>query len=602
MVGMYRLRLWFRALVARRRVERELAREMEFHVAMETEQLIKRGLTPDEARRGALVEFGGVERFKEAVRDERGLRLLDDLATDLRLVARSLRKRPGFALVVVMTLAVGIGASTAVFSWANWILLRPVSGVFEPNRVVTIGFWSRPRSPTGLSYPNYIDLRAMAPGFHGLVGHQPTNLQLGGGDAPPAELTGDIVVGDYFGVLGVRPQIGRFFAPEELTPGAARAVVVISDGLWRSQFGAAQSVVGRTVTINAITFTVIGVATADFSGTTSYVRVDAWLPYPMYTATRHRTGPEPVGRELNDIMELVGRLRPGITPSVAEAQVRLAMAKLVAAYPVPNERYATSLAAVDGPIGMPSSWRKQAAASARLLFGIVVLVLLIACANTANLLLFRGVGRRGEVAVRRALGASTSRLVRQHLVEGITFSLLAAVAGVIVMVWIAGVFARQPLSALPSYERLEMDWRVFMFAISVCFTTGVIFGIVPAVPPIRTSALAHLKESGRSNTGTGRRVRATLTVVQIGGSMTLVIAALLLARTTYNLNHVDLGFDPHGLFAFIIDPSPQGYPPARVDALRRHLLDNVPAHAAVAAASLASSAICVRLFPDRSTD
>ncbi|MGH7690498.1 MAG: ABC transporter permease, partial [Gemmatimonadaceae bacterium] len=287
------VRHWLRTLFTRNRVESEMNREMRFHVDMETERLVSGGVPPDEARRRAMARFGGVERYKEEVRAERGTGWLDAAVIEFRIAWRGLAKRPAFAIVVIVTIAIGVGATTAVYSWANWALFRPVPGVRDPGRMVSVEFLTSPNergsySETGISYANFGDLKATVHSFSGLAGYAQQTAQLAVPNADPMELWGALVLGDYFGTLGVVPRLGRAFSPTELVPSASDRVVIISDSIWHLAFGGARDVLGREVRVNGEAFTVIGVAPPGFRGSERSGRDDLWFPGAAYTALAHQ--------------------------------------------------------------------------------------------------------------------------------------------------------------------------------------------------------------------------------------------------------------------------------------------------------------------------
>jgi predicted permease len=590
MEWLHALRMRLRALVKKDVLEQDLDEELRFHLEMQVEQNLREGMTPDEARRQALIAFGGVEGHKEACRDARGVRVLEDTGAEMKYALRSLRKNPGFTAVAIFTLAVGIGATTAVFSLANWVLLRPVPGVEAPEELAIVQFWRSEGNWTGVSYANLMDLARAAPAFSGLAGYQSTHLQAAFEGAPPRVLSGETVVGDYFGVLGMRPQRGRFFQPDELLPASTARVAVISDALWRTGFSASSDVLGQRLRLNGSEFTVVGIAPPKFRGVERLGDTDVWLPPAMYPVLRHEPDWNTADRDASYFFEIIGRFRPGATPEMAQEQLRSAMERLVESFPEENEIYTEFIPTVTAGVGVPVHGRARIHETVRLLLGIVSLVLLIACANVANLLLFRGVRRRGEMAMRRALGASASRILRQHLAEGIILSVLGASGGVLIAVWMTDLFEGQRILGLPRIEELTVDWRVLTFALLLALGTGVLFGLFPAWVAWRQDFLPHLKDASRTGTGRGSWLRGTLTIAQVSASIVLLVGALLLARTLHNLSRVEVGFDPERVLAFGISPDAQGYSEERVRALRQQLIERIGALPGTRSVSLASSA------------
>ncbi len=585
--------LWLRALVSRRQVEDEMSREMRFHLEMETERLVQDGIPADEARRRALVSFGGVERYKEAVRDERGFRSLDAVGAELRLAVRGLAAHPAFAAVVVLTIAIGIGATTAVYSWADWALFRPVPGVRDPSQMVSIGFQTAPDAhgaimPTGISYPNFIDLRNTTHAFAGLAGYSQETGQLAVAGADPMELTGAVVLGNYFGVLGVTPRLGRAFTAAELAPTADAAVVVISDSIWRTTFGGARDVLGRHVKVNSVDFTVIGVAPPAFRGTERSGDFDLWFPPSAFSLLRHHHY-DLTDRGNTVFEQLIGRLRPGITPAVAQNELNRRLAILVAAYPGINDVYKKCHAFVNADLGMETYMRAGLADTVRMVLVVVALILLISCANVANLLLLRGSQRREAMAVRRALGASGRRVLGQYVSEGLVLALAGALLGFGVAVLLAQLFGGQTYYGTPRYAHLLLDRRVLTVAVAVTLATGVLFGLAPAVSALRDDPMRLLKEGAGRQSARRAPMRASLTVAQVGAATALVVGALLLARTLHDIGRVDLGFDGNHVSTFYVDARPQGFPPARMDAIRREMLARASALPGVEAAAIATS-------------
>jgi predicted permease len=582
--------MWIRALVSRSRVEREMEREMRAHIDMETENNVALGMTQEEARRKALVTFGGMDAQREAVRDERGTRWLDDLLADTRFALRLMRLRPGFTALAAITLAIGIGVTTVVYSWANYTLYRPVPGVREASGVAEFAFEKEPGRPTGISVPNIDDLGALSHDITSIAGQQPTSAQVAGGSSAPATVQAAVVTAEYFHVLGVRPATGRFFSADESRTTSTSRTVVIGDSLREAMFAGAPNVLGQRLRVNAVDFTVIGVVPRNFSGVDRSRPVDLWFPPAAYAVLHHSTGLDLGDRHVGAFMTVVARLRDGVTPVTAQTEMRAVMAHLAEVYPDADAIFKECLPTVYGVLGVPTYTIATVRHTLRLLLGAVGLVLLIACANTANLLLFRGLRRRGEFAVRRALGASRGRIIRQHLIEGLLLSLAGAVLGILFALALGRVFATQRILGLPPLGDMPMDWRVVAFALCVCLLTGVVFGIIPAVSTLQSDYLAQLKQAARATIGGVARLRAALTVIQIALAVALVIGATLVTRTLLNLEKIQLGFDPSHVSVAFINPDPQGYSAARAAVLRRTLVEQIGAQAGVQTVSWGTAA------------
>ena len=584
---MSRLREWLRALFSRSGEDRELEDELRFHLEQETQRLVRAGVDPGDARRRAHVAFGGYDRVVEETREARGLMWVENGWRDLRFAVRGLARNPGFTTVVVLTLAVGVGATTAVFALANSLLLRPVAGVRAPAELVVVQLSPERGFVTGISHANIEDLRAGVPALSGLAGHAPRTVQVRASDGAPFEVDAAIVQGDWFGVLGLQPREGRWFTSEERAPGAAGDVVVISERFRSARFGGAADVVGRTLYLNAASYTIVGVAPTGFHGPERTSATDVWLPASAYGRMWHRPI-DASDRRASIFYELVGRLAPGATATTAQQQLRATMRSLIERYPEVNAEYVKYVPTVYSGIGVPVSVRPQTTRTLRLLLGVVSVLLLIACANVANLLLSRGVSRQGENAVRRALGASGARLVQQHVAEGLLLSLVGGAAGLGVAVTLGLAFEGQSLLGLPAIENLGVDWRVVGFALGGALLIGVVFTLTPALADLRTNLSGAVRATGRSATRDRAALRGSLTVLQIAASLALLVGALLLIRTVRNLGAIEHGFDAEAVLAYGYDPSPQGHDAEAARALRRRLLEDVVALPGIQSASVTS--------------
>ncbi len=590
-----RFRLWVRALLHRRRAERELDRELRAHLEMEMEQRIRDGMPPDDARRAALLAFGGVERHKESVRDERGTRFIEEFILDFRHAVRSFAARPAFTATAAITMAIGIGSATAVFSLANWVFLRPVPGVVDPRRVVRIDFhgengspWAV--SPVGISVPNLDDLRRGVAALPSLAGSTTVDMQLSVPGGAATNVEGTAVSGDYFGVLGVQPAIGRFFTPDERDSDRPSNVVIVSDEIWRDALGATTNAIGRSVRINGSVLIVIGVAPKNFRGIDRIGHIGAWVPMGMREALTHRPVPPSRRRSAGIMMDVIGRLADGVAPSVVEAQVRAAMARLADTYPADNEIYKTYLAYVTADLGLIGYRRHYVADIMRTLSLVVAIVLLISCANAANLLLLRGVRRRNEIAVRRALGGSSARLLRQRAVEGVVLAVPSALAGIAVTFGLRTLLRSQSIPNYPSIDQMPIDVRVLAFAVTTAFVVSVIFALVTAIPSLRTDILDNLKDGARTDTGRAPILRRALTIAQIAACMSLAVAGSLFARTLHSLAVVDIGVDVAHTAVFTVDASPQGYDAERIRALQDRVVRGVAEIPGVNSVAFSSSA------------
>ena len=579
------IHMWLRALWRRERVEDEMEREMRLHLEMQTDENIRHGMSPDEARRHATIAFGGLERQKEAVRDERGTRGLEALVSEFRFGIRTLAKNKAFAILAIATLAIGIGATSGVYSLANWVLLRPVPGIAEPDELVIVSFEDGPGQPTGFSFATLEHVRRSVDAFTGVLGTHETRIHLSGEGIAAREIEGAIVGGDYFDVLGVRPARGRFFTNDELAPTNAARVAVISWALFESQFASDPAVVGRKVRFNANEFTIVGVAPREFRGIARIGRTEAWFPASVYGVLRHENW-DLTQPEFRVMFFMVGRLKPGASVQLAQQQVLAAADGLLATDPKAFGILESHRPQLYTDVGTPIYGRPRVARMFRMLFAIVTIVLAIACANVANLLLMRGLARRPEFAVRKALGASMRQLLRLHTVEGLLIGLAGGALAVGVTLLVAQIFEATPFVGRAPDVDIHIDQRVIGFVFLLAVATGFLFGLVPGIATIRDRSSVALGDAGRRATGggAGSRLRAALMVVQVSGSVALIAIALLLARTIQATERVPLGFDPHGITAAALNPRPQGYSPERLRSLRielEHSLRSEPGVASV---------------------
>ena len=516
------------SLTARGQFESDLDEEMQFHLEMETAKNVERGLRPVEARELAERQFGPADRFKDEVRDVRGVTWIDDVRRDVRFGLRSLRRSPGFTVVAVLCLALGIGANAAIFSVLNAVLLRPLPYA-EPDRLVrayeTFGGGKRQGS---VSMANFLDWQAQTPGFERLAAWTEVSLNLQGGGSPERI---PVVAGtaDLFSLLGVPPLAGRTFGKRE-----TGNVIVLSEKLWRRRFGGDRSLVGRTIQLDGEIYTVLGVMPAAFTFPPDSV-ADAWGYFDPSPQTRkNRSG---------HMLGVVGRLKPGVTVAQSLAQLRQVAARLEKAYP--NEQAERS--ADVQPLRETVVGRSRPALL--ILFGAVALVLLIACANVANLLLARAAVRRREVAVRLSLGASRARLVRQFLVESLVLALAGALLGALLAR--LGLAVLEPLAqgSLPIPGGIPLDGRVFAFLLAVAAFSGLAFGLVPALQASREDVRDTLSDAGAKSTAGGRQkyFRSALVVLEIALSLVLLVGAGLLLRGFLRLSGTPSGLVSNGV-------------------------------------------------------
>jgi predicted permease len=475
---------------------------------------------------------------------------METMLQDLRYGFRMLIKSPGFAAVAVLSLALGIGANTAIFSFVNAVLLRPLP-VASPDELMFV-FSGRSDSPYSVSsYPDYVDYRDRNEVFSGLAAFSSVSVSMTIGDQADT-VSGEIVTGNYFDLLGVKLPQGRAFLPEEdQTPGA-HAVAVISHALWQRRFGGDPNFLGKELTVNGRSFTVVGIAPAGFNGASVGQTADIYIPMMMQTVVRPPRGGYSGEMDADLLtkrgprwLNLLGRLKPGINQEQAQAAMSTIASQLEQAYPSTNRGVGVTLFPANK--GNPDS-RSQTVSVAWLLMGVVGLVLLIACFNVANLLLSRASARRKEISIRLALGASRHRLVRQLLTESLLLSVMGGAVGLMLALWITDIL-KSTLTAvriIPLNVDLSLDSSVLLFTLSLSVATGLIFGLAPALQASKPDIVPALKDEA-TLVGHGSRafnLRNALVVCQVAISLVLLICAGLFLRSLRNAEAIDPGFNP----------------------------------------------------------
>jgi putative ABC transport system permease protein len=529
-----------RALIRSESIHDEIDEEMRFHVEMRAEENVQRGMSPAEARREAERRFGGLMRMKERGYEVRGGRWLESCWRDCRYGARSLRKSPGFTLVAVLTLALGIGATTAIFSVMNAVLLRPLPYP-DADRLVYVG--QQYRGGLGASgEPKFLFWREQSRSFEALAcysGFGGAGGNLAGG-SEAEYVRGLRVSEDFFRALGVYPALGRAFTREEDTTGGGR-VVILSDGLWRRSFGGDAGLIGKTVTLNGQPATVVGVMPPDF-------RLDSGAE--LFVPMRAREG-----ANVDPNAQVVGRLKPGVSLGQARAELKEVAERYRAAFPE-HMMEGESV----GVKPYQDMFTEGVAGYLWIVFGAVTFLLLIACANVANLQLARAASRRREIAMRMALGAAAGRIVRQLLTEGLLLALAGGAAGLLLALWVTrALTALTPAGLLPQIAEVGVDWRVLAFTLAASVVTGLLFGTAPAWQARRVDVNASLKENTGKGAAARGRLRGALVVAEVALSLVLLVGAGLLVRTFTNLLAVTPGFDPRNVLTFQVDLKGERY-------------------------------------------
>jgi predicted permease len=532
---------------------------------------------------------------------------VDVLLQDLRLALRSFTKNPGFTTVVVLTLALGVGANTAIFSLLDQVLVRQLE-VAEPERLVLLDapgpFEGSSHSHSGertpMSHSMFTNLRDRNTVFSGVLGEHRTSAHLSvGGET--LSVDADLVSGTFFEVLGLRPAAGRLFNAEDDRQAGGHPVVVLGHGFWQRRFGGSPGIVGQPVRVNDQPMTVVGIAPAGFHGIEVGESVDVYVPLAMQAQIIPTWKPA-FGNWRTRWLTVMARLKGGVSVQEAQAQSGVLYAQLLqedlATMSGKPERFRTvylakKLQVLPGGRGT-SGLREESGTPLVVLMGMVGLVLLIACANVANLLLARASSRQKEIAVRLALGAGRGRLVRQLLVESVVFALAAGALGVVLATWTGTLLLRAlPSEQASSVLSADPDLRVGLFALGLSVLTGLVFGLVPALQSTRPDLAPTLKNETGSIAGGSApfRFRKGLVVAQVALSMLLLIGAGLFTRSLINLNRLNPGFEPDRLLTFSVDPARNGYPLQRRLAVLDRIRQEIAAEPGVRSASLAGVAL-----------
>ncbi len=593
-----RFRSWLRAIIRRSRTESDMDAELRSHIENYADDLIRTGIPREEALRRARLEFGGIERVKEECRESRGISFIESLLQDLRFAFRMLRKSPGFTAVTVLTLALGIGANTAIFSLIDAILLRSLP-VQDPQRLVVFQ-WAAHESPNtngsysfmpcpaasasgsepgaetnahscSFSFPMFRQFQSLQNAFSSvtaLAGNVGLTLRSNGS---ASFVEGELVSGDFFGTLGVVPALGRFLTPSDDMPGAP-PVAVISYGYWQRAFGAEPAVVGRTIFLNNVPVTIVGVAGKEFPGLDLDQTHSIWLPLsvsPKIGMDLYGTigGNHPTLESGDDIwwVYIVARLNKGITLHRAQAatnalfqnDVLNSRIKLFAAKDAPHLVLMLAPQAISG-------LRERFSTPLTILMIAVGLVLLVACANVAGLMLARSAARQQELSIRLALGAGRARIARQLLTESLLLSSAGGISGILVSYWtVPSLVAFMSSGGLwPSHLPVHVDIRVLGFTAAVSILTGILFGLAPAIRGTRldsASSLSHAGLSGATSRSGRLNLGGWLVIAQVGLTIVALVGAGLLIRTLRNLKGVNPGFDTRNILLFRLDPSLNGY-------------------------------------------
>lgn len=567
--------------------EHDIVEELTQHLQDRYAELLARGVVPADARAQVLAELGeddGLARRVAGVVRGRPAPLpighpsfggfMSGVWSDVRLGARMLRRTPIYAVFAVLVLALGIGATTAIFTVVNSVLLQPPPGVQEPDRLAAVftSDYSGPRFG-GSSLPDVAAVREAGSVFEDVAGYSLQTFSVVG-DGWSARGLGEFVSANYFRVLGVRPAIGRFFSEEEADPGKTTSVAVISHELWQRHFGGSADALGATIIVKGQPLTVIGVAPAEFGGSLRGLRAQLWLPV---SAPRNLLGFDPSHRG-NRSFFVRARVRDGVSIEAAKRTLDVVAARLHAGFPEEwtdidgRSRVFTILP--ESAVRVPPQARGAVFGGLGILMAAVFAVLLIACTNVANLMLSRASVRRAEMGIRVALGATRGRIVRHLLAESLLLAFVGGAWGVLLAIWLMKLLEAVRLPGLHVTVLADMDWRVLAFATAITVATGLLFGLAPALQASRAPA-PLLKDDARS--GTRTRLRNALIVVQVACSLVLLIGGGLLLRSLRAMQSIDTGYATDDVVVATFDLEMEGYSPEQAAAFYDELLRRVGA-------------------------
>jgi predicted permease len=578
----------WRALFHRRDWERDLEDELRNHLELRADDLVRRGMKPEAALRQARLEFGASETYRENCRQAHGLRWLEEARQDIRYVLRTLRRSPGFTAAAVVSLALGIGANSAVFSFVNALLVKPLP-IAQPDRV---WFVQTGHQHSNLSYPDYADYRDRSRTMD-LAACRVAVMALEG-DAKASRSWGYLASGNYFDVLGVRPAVGRFFhAAEDVRPGA-HPYAVLSYAFWQRRFAGDPSIAGRTIRINGLPYTVLGVTPREFHGTELFYWPEIWVPMTMAEQIENFNW---LPERANQNIWVFGRLRPGIPRQEAAADLTAISAGLAGQYPQTNTA-SRILLTRPGMVGDVIGGPAQAFSAGMMV--LAGLVLLAVCANLASLLAARAADRTRELAIRLSIGSGRGRILRQLLTESLVLAAIGGAAGTALAMASVGILSgwRPPLD-FPSGLEIRPDWRVFLFSAAAALTAGLLSGLAPARQAWRADPNAMLKgQPGQRRGPAGVALRDVLVAAQVAICCMLVACSFVSLRGLHRAFTTAIGIEPAGLATAAFDLDLARYDHEAGRRFQRSAVDAVLRIPGVASAAFANT---IPLNPDEST-
>ncbi|HZV87375.1 MAG TPA: ABC transporter permease [Candidatus Binatus sp.] len=530
----------------RKRMLKELDEDIREHIARETQDNIERGMSPEDARHAAMRKFGNVTQVMEETREVWSVVWLNQLLADIRFGLRMLRKNPGFTAVAVLTLALGIGANAAVFSVVYAVLLRPLP-YKDPSSLIVLNETTPMVGTVSVSYPNFLDWRDQSHTFSEMAAVRGVGFNLAG-VTQPENISGGAVSPNFLSMLGVRPFLGRDFDASEEKAGTP-PVILLSYSLWQSHFGGDPNIVGRTIKLDDRSFTIVGVLPSNYR---SLDKTDVMLPIGVWATDNSEDAKE---RGSRGDLGVIGRLATGVSLTKARAEMEGIAARLATEYPASNDRFGVALQPIR------DAFVSDIRPAILVLFGAVMFVLLIACANVANLFLVRGASRTKEVALRIALGASRGRIISQMLTESFVLAVLGGVLGLALAVAGIGGMSRLIPADMLSGATVNLNGAVLLFAACVVALASFIFGLAPALHSTKPDVQSELKEGGRSGSaGAGQsQLRAALATAEISLALILLVGAGLMMKSLYRLLAVDPGFRPDRVLKLEMDLRTQQY-------------------------------------------
>jgi predicted permease len=569
--------------------ERELAAEIESHLQLHIDDNLRAGMSQAQARREAVMRFGGIEQMKEAYRDRKSLPAIETVLMDLRFAARMLGKNPGVTLVVVLTLALGVGANTAIFGLVNGLLLERLP-VPAAEQIVALVIQSGDASlgALGFSYPQFVEFRQQTEPICEVFGSATAWRLNFTAEGHSDTLTVGGVSSNYFSALGVKPALGRLVLPGEGERPGEPAVLVLSYGFWQRRFGGDRQVIGKQARVGGKPATIVGVMEKEFRGQFSVFEMDAYAP--LSTVFDQASASNFWNSRDMHLMLVLGRLKPGVTRPQAQSRFEVLSRRLAAQYPVTDKDL--SVRVMDERLSRPIPYANNAFVVFSGLFLILgALVLLLACTNILNILMARASVRQREMAIRAALGGARSRLVRQMLTETMLTALLGGIAGVMLGAGLSRLASSTHLSNIPVRLGFGFDWRVYVYALAAVVFTAISAGLTPAFRATRADVNTVLHQGGRADAGGQARhkVRGDLMGAQVAGSLMLLIVAGLFVRSLRAVERMDMGFDPSRLLNVTLDPSLNNYTELQTTVFYRSLETKVRALPGIQSVSLAAS-------------